>query len=386
MAKIRFHKVTAIVVLIGFAAWMGTGRFSSVGSAAAEGETPPAAQDAAAQPKPAGEEAKAALRTVAVIKPPRVEHARAIRLSGQTEADKRAVLATRTMGIIDELPVTEGMAVKTGDLILMLNPEDKPAALDLAKQVVKQREAELAASQRLTKTGAQAKLQLDTAVSALAQAKSQLEAAQADVDRLRVVAPFSGVIDKVDVELGSSVMQGGEIATLLSLDPVLVKGDISERDLRYVKVGDAAEAHLANGEPVEGKVRYISREASPTTRTFRIEVAIPNPQLVIPAGMTAEITLRATPTDSVLLPRSVVTLSSKGDLGIRAVDPGNKVMFYPIDLVDDTDKGLVLAGIPADAQVIVAGQDLVKEGDEVKPVPADEAMIKKLTSDATGTQ
>ena len=134
---------------------------------------------------------------------------------------------------------------------------------------------------------------------------------------------------------------------------------------------------------MKGTLRYISRDASSATRTFRIEVAIPNEDKALPAGMTAEITLLADQTDSVMLPRSVVTLSSDGDLGIRAVDKDNKVVFFPIDLVDDTPNGLVLAGIPADARVIVAGQDLVTEGNEVKPVEADAATIKKLIGEAT---
>ena len=180
-------------------------------------------------------------------------------------------------------------------------------------------------------------------------------------------------------------MQGAEIATLLSLDPVLVKGEVSERDLAHLKIGDSAEAMLVNGEKVAGKVRYISRDASPATRTFRIEVAIPNPDLRIPAGMTAEIVLRAAATDSVVLPRSVVTLSDTGDLGIRAVDAQSKVAFYPIDLVDDLPQGLVLGGIPADARVIVAGQDLVKEGDTVNAVEADPATLNKLLGDAAST-
>lgn len=377
MAKFRFHKIAAVAVLIGFGAWMGTGKFSSVGSASAEAETQ------AAQAKP--EQPAVVPRTVAVITPPHVQHARAIRLSGQTEADKRAVLATRAAGIIDELPIEEGKHINSGDLVLMLSAEDKPAMVEMAKQVVKQREAELTASQRLAKTGNLPKLQLDTAISALAQAKSQYEQAQAELDRNRILAPFSGIVDKVSVELGSSVMQGGEVATLLSLDPVLVKGEISERDLAHIKIGDAGEALLVNGETVSGAVRYISRDASPNTRTFRIEVAIPNPDERIPAGMTAEITLRSKPVDSVVLPRSVVTLSNRGDLGIRAVDSSNKVVFFPIDLVDDTPKGLVLGGIPVDAQVIVAGQDLVKEGDIVKPVQADPELVKKLAGDTAGT-
>lgn len=373
MPRIRFHKLAALVVFVAFAAWMGTGTFSSVGSASAETEAKPAV---------AAEQPKAPARTVAVLAPPRIQHARAIRVSGQTEADKRAVLATRAAGIIAELPVKQGDHVKQGDLILALNAEDKPAAVETAKQVVKQREAELVAAQRLAKSGNLATLQLDTAVSAVALAKSQFELAQAEFDRTRIFAPFNGVVDKVPVELGSSVMQGGEVATLLSLDPVLVRGEISERDLTHIKMGDSAEALLVNGGKVEGTVRYISREASAMTRTFRIEVAIPNPDNRIPAGMTAEITLRSAPVDAVALPRSVVTLSDDGDLGIRAVDSSNKVAFFPIDLVEDLPSGLVLGGIPADARVIVAGQDLVKEGDEVNPVPADAELVKKLAGEA----
>jgi multidrug efflux system membrane fusion protein len=80
----------------------------------------------------------------------------------------------------------------------------------------------------------------------------------------------------------------------------------------------------------------------------------------------------------------VVTLSGSGDLGIRAVDKDSKVVFFPIDLIDDTSKGLVLAGIPEDARVIVAGQELVAEGDVVEPVEADQTAIRKLVSEATG--
>jgi len=384
MAKFKFHKVAAVAVLIGFAAWMGTGKFSSVGSASAEGEQ--SAPAAAAPEKPAGgEAAKPQLRSVAVVAPPRVEHARAIRLSGLTEADKRAVLATRAGGIIEQLPIKQGDRVTKGQTLLVLAEEGRQAALELAQQVAKQRQAELEAAQRLAKNGTMPKLQLDNAISAVAQAQSQLKAAQAELDRLIVVAPFDGVIDAVSVELGSSVAQGAQIAVLLNLDPVVVKGEVSERDLRYVRIGDKTEAKLVNGEDVVGEVRYISRESTPATRTFRVEVAISNPDDKVPAGMTAEITVRAEPTDAVILPRSVVTLSTKGDLGIRAVDKDNKVVFVPIDLVDDMANGLVLGGVPADAQVIVAGQELVVEGETVNPVPADPEMIKKLVGEATGT-
>jgi multidrug efflux system membrane fusion protein len=375
MAKIKFHKLAAIIVLIGFAAWMGTGEFSSVGSAATEAEKKNAESEAP----------KAPPRTVAVITPPQRTYARVIRISGLTEADKRAVLATRVGGVIDKLPVKQGDRVKTGDLVLMLAAEEKLSAVANAKQLLTQRRAELDAAERLAKTGNLAKLQLDTARSNLASAQSLLDTAQAELDRNEVKAPFNGVIDRVPVELGSAVMQGGEVATILSLDPVIARGEVSERDLRYVKIGDEADVRLVNDETVKGKVRYISRDASSATRTFRIEIAIPNANGAIPAGMTSEIALNAQPTDAVMLPRSVVTLGDKGDLGIRAVDKDDKVVFFPIDLVDDTPKGLVLGSIPRDARIVVAGQELVKEGDVVKPVEADQETLRKLMGEEAGS-
>jgi multidrug efflux system membrane fusion protein len=368
MSRIRFHQLAALVVLIGFAGWVATGKFSSVGSASAEAE----------QAKAAVAQAPPQVRTVAVVAPPHIQHARAIRMSGQTEANQRASLAVRSNGVIDRIMVKQGDRVKPGELILALAAEEKTAAIEMARQVLLQRQAEADAAERLVKTGSMAKLQADNARSGLATARSLLEAATAEVTRNEVRAPFDGVVDRVPVETGSSVMQGALVATILNLDPILAVGEVSERDLGYLNTGDEAEIRLISGQIVKGKVRYISRDASPQTRTFRIEVAIPNGDGSVPAGMTAEITLRAAPTDAVILPRSVATLSKKGELGIRAVDKDGKVTFHPIDLVDDTPTGLVLAGIPADARVIVAGQDLVTEGDQVKAVAADPAMVKRL--------
>jgi multidrug efflux system membrane fusion protein len=371
MPKIKLHKLAAVAVLVATAAWVATGEFSSVGSAADEAPPPPA-ETAAAGP---------AVHTVSVINPPEVEHARAIRVPGRTAADQRSVLAARTTGIIEELPVEKGQEVRKGDLIMRLEAEGKEAAVESARQTLEQRRAELEAAQRLAKGGNLAKLQLDQARTALAQAQSQLEAAEAELDRTIVRAPFNGVVDSVAVEVGSSVMQGEEIATVLNLKPILAVGQVSEHDLSHVSKGNAAEVHLVDGRVVEGKVRYVSRDAAEGTRTFRFEVAVPNPDAKIPAGMTAEITIRADPVQSVLVPRSVITLGENGELGVNAVDASEKVVFYPIDLVDDTPDGLYLAGIPADARIIVAGQDLVKAGDVVNPVPADASLVGKLASD-----
>ena len=222
MAKFRFHKLAALAVLVGVAAWVVTGEFSSVGSA--QNEAP-------AKPAETAEQPKAPLRTVAVITPPRLKHARAIRISGHTEAEKRVTLATRVMGVIESLPVKQGQRVERGDLVMRLDAEDKEAAIRMAESVVTQRQAEADAAERLVGGGNAPKLQADQARAALATAKSQLEGAKAELAQYEIYAPYNGLIDRVPVQRGSTILAGAEVATLINLDPLLAIGEVSERDL-----------------------------------------------------------------------------------------------------------------------------------------------------------
>lgn len=380
MAKIRLHTVAAIVVFAVSAAWVATGKFSFVGSAASETAAGEGGAPVVAEPaKTPGK----IIRTVGVMTPQFTAHDRIIRVSGVTNADKRTTLATRGAGVIGQLNVKKGDWVKQGDVILMLDGTEKAAAVETAKALLLQRQKEFDNVSALVKRGISPKTQEDNAWSELTAARSQLEAAQAELDRLQVTAPFSGVIDSVFVEKASWAPSGQDVAVLLALDPVIAKGEINERELASIKVGGSADIRLIDGTLVTGTIRHISLEATSETRTFPLEVAVPNGDNKIPAGMTAEIQLKAAPVQSVTLPRSVVTLDGQGNLGVRVVSADNKVGFVPIDLIDDTPKGLVLGGIPQDSRIIVAGQDLVGEGDVVNAVEVGADMFAGIKTGST---
>lgn len=378
MTKFRLHKVVSILVLIAAVVWVGTGEFSYVGSAAQEAEkkTKPAKTEAVVKPP----------RTVAAVAVPLVDHRLTIRVSGQTAPDKRAELAARSGGTISMLAFKQGDTVKAGDVILDMDSKEKKIAVDAAAQVVKQKQAKADATEALAKRGSVAKLQLDDVRADLQGAKSQYEAAKAELERTQVIAPFGGVIDRVSVENGSSVQQGAPVATLLSLDPIIATGEVSERNLASIKVGSPATVRLVSGVVEEGSVRFISREANAATRTFRIEVAVPNADGSIPSGMTAEIDLKSDPVQAVKLPRSAVTLNGEGQLGVRAVDKDNKVVFLKVELIDDATDAIVLTGVAEGTKVIVSGQDFVTDGETVKVVDPDADLMKKLMAEFAAAQ
>ncbi len=365
-SRFRAHRLSAILVLVAAGIWVGTGKFASVGSEEANAAIPAkdqAGQEQAAPDAAAGE--VQTLRTVAAITPEVKEHARAIRISGVTDADKRSVLAARTSGVILSLPIAEGADIAAGEAVMTIEGPELAAGVETAKAALTQRKQELDVAEKLYRSGNTAELQLIGQRAALAAAEAALSQAKAAADRLALNAPFAGVIDSVDVELGEWVQTGTPIATLLALDPIIVRAEVSEVDVGYVAVGDKVEVKLVSGAMAEGTVRHLSREATGNTRTYPIEVALPNPGHEIPVGMTAELKLFAAPVKTVTVPRSVITLSNEGELGLRVLDADNVAHFASVELIDDTPEGLVLAGIDAGTRIIVAGQDLVRDGEKV---------------------
>jgi multidrug efflux system membrane fusion protein len=146
--------------------------------------------------------------------------------------------------------------------------------------------------------------------------------------------------------------------------------EVAERKLAGVKVGENASIRLVTGETAEGEIRFVSKSASATTRTYRVEVQVPNADGAIPDGITAEVSLKLKAEPATQIPRSALTFSSGGDLGVRVVGDGGKVGFVKVTIAEDAQSQMWVNGIPDGARVIVQGQDFVREGEKVTPVPA----------------
>jgi multidrug efflux system membrane fusion protein len=158
----------------------------------------------------------------------------------------------------------------------------------------------------------------------------------------------------------------------VALDPMLAVVEVAERKLAGVKVGDTAEVRLVTGETASGKIRFVAKTASQTTRTYRVEIELPNADGSIPDGITAEVSMPQSPVPATRVPRSALTFSSGGELGVRAVDADGIVGFLPVKIVEDEQSYMWVSGIADRSHVIVQGQDFVREGQKVEPVPAAE--------------
>lgn len=360
-------RLTAIGMVAAATLWIASGHLLPHDSA--EGEAAVRANETRSQP----------LFRVAVTPAKLEPHNPTLTLSGRTEADRKVTVAARTGGVLTELRVKRGQHVAADEIIAVLSDDARLAQVAQAKALVEQRRAELEAKRSLITSGALPKLDLVSLEAQHKAAEAALGTAQAELERGYVRAPWAGVVTDVPIEVGGAAFsfQGKEVATLVALDPMLAVVEVSERKLAGIKVGEVADVKLITGQSVKGRVRYVSKSASQTTRTYRVEVEMKNGDGAIPDGISAEVAVAMKAVPAAAVPRSALTISSAGDIGVRVVGNDDTVSFVQVQVVEDQQGTMWLSGIADGARVIVRGQDFVREGQKVAVVDAASERAEK---------
>ncbi len=333
----------------------------------------------------------------------------AVILRGRTEAARQVTVASETSGLVISEPIRKGAFVEEGALLCQLDPGTRAASLAEARARLAEaqgrvpeaqatvieanarvREAEINVNvaRQLSEDGFASETRLISAEAALeaanagvqrastsvTSAQAGIEAAQAgvaaaerEIERLNISAPFAGLLESDTTEIGSLMQPGAPCATIIQLDPIKLVGFVPETNVGQITVGAMAGARLATGEEVVGEVTFLSRSADELTRTFRVEVRVPNADLHISDGQTAEILVASDGRKAHLLPGSALTLDNDGNIGVRVVGEGNIARFLQISVMRDTIDGIWVTGLPETVDVIVVGQEYVTDGVPVDP-------------------
>ncbi len=297
---------------------------------------------------------------------------RTIVVNGKTAPARIVQIAAETDGRIEFVGAERGASLESGEIIVRLDERDRSARLAQAEATVKQREVEYEARERLKTESYVSEAQLQEAVALLETARAELTRARLDLEYMTIRAPFAGALQARDVEVGDFVSQGDPVATYVDNRTIIVSANLSEFDARYVSVGDAAEATLATGEEVRGRIRYVAPVADEATRTFVVELEVDNRDGALRAGGTAELRI---PAEQVLAHRvspSLLTLDDAGNVGIKIVNPDGRVEFIVADIALSSSEGVWLAGLPETTTIITVGQGYVASGSLVDAVAADD--------------
>ena len=349
--------ITAIAIAVAAAGWILSGQFDLF---AGDDRQSLPVQVAAVAERPA--EPAVSVRAREMVAEP---HTLDVVVRGRTEAVRSVVVKAEIQGRLVEIIAAEGTRVAAGAVLARIAVEDRQARLVEARALVRQREIESAATRALSQKGFRTETQVAAAAANLDAAMAILKRYQINLGQLTVKAPFAGVVERRDAELGDFVQEGDPVALIVDDDPILVVGQVSERDVGKLGIGRRGRAELVNGERLVGTIRYIATTAEPATRTFRVELEVANGDHALRDGVTAEIRLESGTVMAHFVSPAVLTLDDTGRVGVRSVDEAGRVHFRAAEVIGDSADGVWLAGLPERLTLITVGQEFVREGETV---------------------
>ncbi|KRO99736.1 MAG: biotin-requiring enzyme [SAR86 cluster bacterium BACL1 MAG-120813-bin36] len=186
-----------------------------------------------------------------------------------------------------------------------------------------------------------------------------------ELNRTEVKAPFSGFIEKI-VKPGNLLNRGETCAVIIELDPITFIAEVPEAEIQQVIKGQKVLIELVTGESISSNLSFVSKSATPSTRSFRVEAQIKNSSGLIRDGITGTMHIITNEILAHKISPSILLLSDDGIIGIRAVDDDNAVQFIPIKIIEDTQDGVWVTGIPNLTKIIVLGQGFVENGQNVQ--------------------
>ena len=286
-------------------------------------------------------------------------------LQARSEADKVVTIAAETGGTISALPVEKGAFVQKDQIICRIDVGARQANLDQARAQRDARKIEYNAARKLNKQGHTSKSQLAASRAAFDGAVANVKAALVELERTKIRAPFDGILDRQPVKIGHYMAPGQPCGTVIDKDPLLVVGYIAETQVNQVSIGARGKAKLSTGDMADGVIRYIAETPNMATRTFRVEMEVPNKDLALRDGMTAEMRIKAGEILATRVPQSTLTLADNGKLSVRVVENG-RVALRSVTVLKDEIDGALVAGLAAREKVIVRGGEFTRDGREVE--------------------
>ncbi len=296
---------------------------------------------------------------------------RYVTINGRTEPSRTVALDAQTDGRVVAILIPRGESARSGKAILRLDERDREARLSEARAVLKQRELEYAARQKLKQEGYVSETQLAEGEALLERARAEVKRAELDLERMTIRAPFDGNVQDLAVEIGDYLQVGDPVAEFVDNETLLVSGSVSEMERDRLVGNETGEVRLVTGATASGKIRYLAPVADAATRTFKVEVAIDNRERRLPSGVTAELRLPVGTVNAHLVSPALLSLDDDGKVGVKILDAEGRVVFVNADIAASTADGIWLAGLPPVTTFVTVGHGFVADGERVVATPEE---------------
>lgn len=327
---------------------------------------------------------------VTVVQPQQADLQETIRLSGSLTAEKQAMLSPRVDGLVKEVMVDAGYRVNQGDILLRLDPAISRQQLAQAAAASREAEAGVLEAKRLVEEAqrlrgenyisatelANREANLALAEAGLAAAKASENTRAEELSRHELPAPFTGVISSKMTEAGEWINRGDEVLELVAVDRVRL--DVNAPQEQFTSISENSKVVIypdaRPGEQLPGKITALVPVSNTGSRSFLVRMILADPDIKLLPGTsaTAEITLDSAAQRGLSIPRDAVLRHPDGGRSVFVVNEDNRVVRRSVTIGHEGQRSLVITdGLNSDDRVVVKGNEVLQDGDEVSIVTND---------------
>jgi membrane fusion protein (multidrug efflux system) len=276
-------------------------------------------------------------------------------------------LLAEVHGKVIRVAVDEGDAVKKGDLIALIDPRDYENALASARADYDLARKTLTRYRNLREKDLIPQADLDEAQARAETLTAAVENAELRLERCRIRAPISGVVNRLDAKVGLLLAVSDPVGQVLDISRVKVSVGIPESDVDAVRELEAFDlvVDALGGKVLRGRRHFLARAPDTMAKLFRLEIAVDNPREELLPGMFVRARIvKEEAVESLAVP--LYTVIARDDGRFVFVEDGGLARARLVEtgilegwLVE------VTKGLSAGDRVVVVGQRSLEEGQTV---------------------
>lgn len=293
---------------------------------------------------------------------------RGLGLSGELTPDVSVAATFRVAGTVQKVLVDEGQHVTAGQPMALLERGSLENQLAIAKAKAMQADDAWTRMEPMHRNGTIPDIKWVEVETGRDQAKAMLAMSQRDLDDATLRAPIDGLVARKGFEAGEQVAPGMASITIVRTGTMLATVAVAEKDVSGLIPGMPARVEVDAVDGVfQGRIREIGVEADPFTRTYKVKIAVPNPDGRLRVGMVAKALLRIPDAEpAVLVPVAAVLTGAESER-YAWVEAGGRVQRRGVRVDGFSAEGVRIdSGLRTGERLVVSGTPMLAEGARVR--------------------
>lgn len=290
---------------------------------------------------------------------------------GRVEASQNTVVSSQTSGTVESVNVKKGRRVKAGEIMAVVKSQNAESAYSMAKATLEQAQDGYDRMMQVYPKGGVTEVQKMEVTTQLRKAEASFEAAESALEKCRIKAPYSGVVDEIFIEQGVEVSVLAPVARVLNISSVEIHFPVPEKEMAELETGCKSTVEIpAAGKSITATLAIKGVDASPLSHTYDC-VLIPSESCpeILP-GMVCKVRLSQDGGSSIVIPMRSVMTDNTGRY-VWCADNDGVISKKRVVCGGFAGNGVIVSdGLMEGDLLVVEGQGKVSSGMKVK--------IKKL--------